>query len=367
MPLTETEWQQVRCLVRDHLVLSVEPRIYLAQFFAADLLGEVSFTNKASDNAVALVDWARNTDQAIRLLEVLASLDAVQVLPDHRHVKSYWVKLVQERAALADTDHFRVSLIPGTQEIFIDRHELRTTLRAFVENPSKFVLRVTGEPVTGKSYTWTLLQHLARPCGFDPTQVILDPGSTADDVIRLLAHRLAPGERNRYEGEEPAKRHLYSADWLVRKALEAARPWWLVLDDYNKLDPTSDVHDLVGHLALAIFNQVGGRAARSVPRLVLLGYAEEFPPLPDRLRRRICHDQASPVGSDELEAFFSQVFMDHHRSKEENIEPGLLAARVAVAVDAVLAAARSGIAGGGSFMREVGYAAEEVVSGYPSF
>ncbi|MGH9252392.1 MAG: hypothetical protein ACRD0W_23165, partial [Acidimicrobiales bacterium] len=256
MPLSEQEWTLVRCLVVDHLVATANPYAVLQDYFP-DKVDTWRVTQVASENADTVVNEAKManlTDHAplsIQLLETLSKLDQIKVLPEIGKVTSYLQRLRAEKVALDHDDPFGACILPGSGEVFINRVQLRASVRLLVDPPDNIpeplVLRVSGERSAGKSYTFSLLQHISDRCGIQPARVIVGKTSTAEDVMRDFAVRVAaPGARPD-PVDDPTKRLRYWALWLVEQARRSspARPWWLVIDQCNDLDPTSEVVELI--------------------------------------------------------------------------------------------------------------------------
>lgn len=100
-----------------------------------------------------------------------------------------------------------------------------------------------------------------------------------------------------------------AAHKIVARATAAEDRFWLVLDDCDRLDPHADAWDAIGVLARAIYEHTPVRS-ETVPRLVLLGYAETMRQLPYEIRKNECRDTARPADADDLRRFFEEFFTD---------------------------------------------------------
>ncbi|MEU9981839.1 hypothetical protein [Streptomyces sp. NPDC050856] len=374
MPLAETEWDLVTLWARECLLETTEPHSRLAQHgFPAEFVSALPLTAVSSDNARALVRASRRDIPAqLRLVEAVASSDHLLVRPEVAKAQEFLERLREDQRVHASQDSFRSCVMKNGTVVFIDRRRLRETLRRFVTDPEKSVLLVDGEPGSGRSYTYHLIRHVGQHSGFRPARVTLCRTSTAVKVVRRLAEfvadpraGLAPPPPS--ELSDPLPSLDDAVHWVVGRATAADDHFWLVLDDCDKLDPTSDVWDLIGKLALAIYEHAGVRHDRA-PRLVLLGYGPSMRQLPYDLRGSVCRDTARVVDRDDLYGFFEQYF---HESPPPSLGDGeqaeaTLAALVDVAVEEVLRAAHRAADGGESYMRAVCTAAERAIHVYRS-
>jgi hypothetical protein len=229
--------------------------------------------------------------------------------------------------------------------------------------PEPLVLRVSGERSAGKSYTFSLLQHLSDRCGIQPAKVIVGKTSTAEDVLRDFAVRVAaPGARPD-PVEDPTKRLRYWALWLVEQAKRTSptRPWWFVIDQCNDLDPTSEVVELIAQLAKAV-KEATLRPPERRPRLVLLGYGDDLADLP-LPRKQVHPDQVRRASEADVKTFFAQYFREAAKRTQgvETIDETVLGQHVAIAAEQVLREATEAERAGRSYMLALSRAAEGAV------
>ncbi|GGT12328.1 AAA family ATPase [Streptomyces purpureus] len=372
MPLTDTEWDMVTGWVRDFLLDTPDPYTPIKQLgFAPEFIGALPLTTRAGENAVALVRAARRTISAqLLLLDGLVHNDALSSLEAGTTAEQLRAALLQDQAEHASPqDHFLSSVLKNGTEVFIDRAELRGKLREFVSDPEKTVLVVDGEPDSGRSYTYHLIRHLGQHCGFRPVRVTLSRTSTAAAVVRRLTEFVADPRTpitplNPTQLNDPLPTLDDAVHSVVRLATAADEQFWLVLDDCDRLDVTSDVWDCIGKLALAIYEHAPVRR-ETVPRLVLLGYSPTTRQLPYEIRKNECLDTARTLGADDLAEFFGQFFAAQPPPGESaGPPPDRVAALVDTALSAVLGAAEAD--GDESYMRRVCTAVEGTVRVYRS-
>ncbi|MER6917110.1 hypothetical protein ABT354_36180 [Streptomyces sp. NPDC000594] len=370
MPLAETEWDLVTLWAREYLLDTVDPHGRLVEYgFPADFVGALRLTAVSTDNARALVRASRrDIDRQLRLIDTLSSVDRLAVLPDIAKAREFQGRLREDHRAHTSQDTFRTCVLKNGTEVFIDRRELRETLRSFVDDPEKSVLLVDGDPGSGRSYTYNLIRHIGQHQGFRPARVTLSRTSTAERVIRRLAAFVAePGTTAPFDPtglNDPLSSTEDAVHWVVSRATAADDRFWLVIDECDRLDPGSDVWDCIGQLALAVYEHTAVNAGQA-PRLVLLGYGPALRQLPYDLRGSLCRDTARPAGAAELRAFFDQYF--HERPPPfldpRQPEESTLTALVDTAVREVLRATGED-SGQEGYMRRVCTAAEGAIRVY---
>ncbi len=364
--LADTEWTLVTELSRDHLLRTVEPHDRLAAFFPAEFVGALPLTSRPADNAVVLVRAVRDAGllgddpPELRLLQTLASLPMLAALPESVRVLEM---LERERALVTSRDGERAAADPflatvlAGREVFIDRHELRTKLRDLHAGAHpKVVLQVTGEPRSGKSYSFRLIEHAAAAYGFRKVPVLLDESGTPEEIVETIALEVASsGDTPPGRQDDPRKWYGRASQWLVKKAKESGGTWWFVVDGLNLLPPTSEVWDLVQRLAMAADLYGDGRV-----RLVLLGYDGV---LDWELRNRCETERLELLSDEDVREFFTEWFRELYGGLPAGERPSddELAAQVDDTVDQILAYADRQRAKGGCYMQQLGSAVEGVV------
>ncbi|MGW4163164.1 trypsin-like peptidase domain-containing protein [Streptomyces sp. NPDC004788] len=324
MPLTETEWGLVTSWVRDHLLDDPDPRTRLQRTaLTTDFVADLPLTPDRDVNARMIVGAARrDLEHQRRLLDALARLGTLDHLDETdavgrgTEVRALLGRVREDEEVLhSEADPFESVVLRHGTEVFIDRAELRGTLRRFVADPELSVLVVDGEPDSGRSYTYRLIRHLGPHCGFRPVRVTLSRTSTAARLVRRLAEFVSPPDDadriplNPTRLNDPLPSIDDAVHRIVSRATAAEDSFWLVLDECDALDPNSDVWDCIGKLALAIYEHTPVRQ-ETVPRLVLLGYSTTLHQLPYDIRNNECRDTAKAVGPNELRDFFTRFFRE---------------------------------------------------------
>jgi hypothetical protein len=364
--LADTEWTLVTELARDHLLDTVDPHDRLGAYFPAAFVAALPLTARAADNALTLIAAVRGAGMRgddpplLRLLEALGAEPELSVLPEARRVGEMLDReralLALERGRAAASDPFLATVLAG-REVFIDRRELRTKLRDLhADDKPTLMLRVTGQPDSGTSHSFRLIEHLAAAYGFRKVPVLLDESGTPEEVIETIALEVAPStESPPQRQDDPRKWYSRASQWLVKKAKESGGTWWFILDELNHLPPTSEVWDLVQRLAMAVDLYGENRV-----RLVLLGYDGDLDP---KLRNRAESEYFEALSETELREFFTDWFRDLYAAAppDQRLEGDRLLAQVDDTVTQILAYARSQSAPGGCYMQKLGIAVEEVV------
>ncbi|GGX24809.1 hypothetical protein [Streptomyces noursei] len=370
MPLRETEWESVTTWLERYLLNVVDPYTQLAPYFDEEFIAALPLGNISSHNARVLVSASRRDIQRqVKLIEVVTTIDEIRVRPEFGEAAEFLHRLREDARIHATQDPFGTRLLKGGTEAFIDREDLRETLRRFVVDPEKSVLLVDGEPDSGRSYTYHFLCHVGQHRGFRPARVTLSRTSTPRQVLQRLAGFVTDPQAGTQPFPSSALNDpLLSLDdavhWVVGLATSSDLHFWLVLDECDKLDPHSDVWDLIGQLALAIYEHAAVHGDRA-PRLVLLGYGRAMPKLPNDVQSSLCWDTARIVEPDDLRRFFDQLFHESRPARLDDADPAEIDGFVEEAVTEVLHAAQDD--DGESYMRRLCTATEKAIDVYRSF
>ena len=194
----------------------------------------------------------------------------------------------------------------GGRRAFIDRTTLRQCVRELVDPVGPRVLIVTGPPLSGKSYSWYLINHVRRQGGFAPHPVDLSqwsgPPAGPADVMRLITNALCwemqPADRTAMEDAQA--RTLLS--WFSGKMAAERDRHWLIFDGLQGATITDAALRLVDGIATAAEQEKAGEL-----RVVLIEYSRTLPQEVDPYALR---EHISQVGVAELRAFFQAAARD---------------------------------------------------------
>jgi hypothetical protein len=202
-------------------------------------------------------------------------------------------------------DPFQVALLPGRRPL-IDRRELRTTLKDFLDsNLPVFVVR--GESRTGKTYSLQLILHVTAAMR-DVLVVHVDfsqaaTGDSAAALMAKLCSRLGlpqPGDRD--ADSTRTRSALDQVDQLVgayRFSDQIRRI--IVIDGLNRTGLRGDVNQLAAMLITEVAN-------RQLPRtqLVLTGYAGEVDPAHGDL---VAREDVLTITSTHVRSYFQDLVL----------------------------------------------------------
>lgn len=196
-----------------------------------------------------------------------------------------------------------LTCIVGSDQAFVDRSELRTSLQQLMPANGWRALVVHGEERSGRSFTHELIAFVvglsdeARIAHVDLSTSSPDLGP--GDLVRRIALQLTLDNQTLPPQQEQAPRwNDELRDWLVGQVEASQRTCWLVIDAIDKVRPSDATMDIIWKLATA---------ARTRPRLrvVLLGCSE---PPPDEVKA--LRELIEPINAEKVEEFFG-VFLQH--------------------------------------------------------
>lgn len=156
---------------------------------------------------------------------------------------------------------------------FIDRHDLRERLRLLCTGSSTTLL-VNGQPKSGKSHSFYLAQHVARPRGFITSHFAVadypQPDKLASEILERLGVDIAPvnqGVENAQRWGEKLAAQI--ADVTAKQKL----PRIFVFDDFPDGELPAGTSKLIVRLA-----KFADEELRAYLRLVLIQFTAELPP-----------------------------------------------------------------------------------------
>ncbi len=199
-------------------------------------------------------------------------------------------------------DPFDEVLLEGTRP-FANRIDLRLSLRALCEAAGSPLLLVTGEPRTGKSFSFYLAQHIARQRAFITSQfdvgALVEPVALATEVLRRVGVPL----KNETTGLESGQRSGKDLADQVKDALEERRQRrLLVFDGFpSPADPPLPPETISFIVRLAKY---ADEELRPFLRILLIRFHE---PLPDALDDVAERDQAQGFTDADMLAVLRQI------------------------------------------------------------
>lgn len=220
------------------------------------------------DQLVHVADQGRWLDQLIN-----AACAAHKERQDLKDIKDR----LQPFVAAASSDPYEVRQLPS-KRVFINRKTLRAALRNLASPNGARVLVVYGPPEVGKTYSFYLIDHIARHpkeggfeiCRFDlENPAAPQPGELAFQIVLTIG-----GDAAKMPSQGPAtstaRWTVFLLEWVVAELKRLDKPHYLVFDGFSKVELPDDTHSLITGLAQRA--QEVGRL-RDLVRVVLLSYS----------------------------------------------------------------------------------------------
>lgn len=216
---------------------------------------------------------------------------------------------------------------------FIDRKDLREALKELRSTDGPRVLVVTGERVSGKSYTNQLIAFLSERTPKNKL-IFVDLDKyvhEAPHLSELVGFQMGMDITNmpRQDDEQKARWVPRLVSWITSRVNNPGdTTYWFVFDGFREQTLLPETKDWIDELAL--------QAETNVPRcrVVLLNYNET---LPFQINDFVSREQIKPIGRDQLIEFFGLLNVDH----DKKYSPEDLTSKV----DVLLAEVDSAIAG----------------------
>jgi hypothetical protein len=206
-------------------------------------------------------------------------------------------------------NHYDAWLLRGNRAL-IDRQTLREKLRTLGDQMGSRILVVDGDPVSGKTYSLQLINHLADFLGaFKVVWVDLvrlaarNPTIEPERLARHIAEqmRLNVASLRPKGAEQDATWIEHFGTWLTGELADRNEQWWIVIDHFLRVPLSQQTKDLVEELAV--------RIDMNIPqlRLVLLSYRDDLPLAGGGGVER---EEIKRIDVDDLTNFFRKVYAD---------------------------------------------------------
>lgn len=212
------------------------------------------------------------------------------------------VAQLKDQPQPTSADPFQEVLLEGNRP-FANRVDLRLSLRTLCEAAGSTLLVVTGEPRTGKSFSFYLAQHIARQRGFITSQfdigTMAEPVALATEVLRRVGVPL----KKETTGLESGQRTGKDLADQVKDALEERKQRRLLVFDGFPVapDPPLPPETISFIVRLATY---ADEELRPFLRVLLIRFHE---PLPDAIDDVAERDQAQPFSDADMLAVLKQV------------------------------------------------------------
>ncbi|HEX5601081.1 MAG TPA: hypothetical protein VFX63_00980, partial [Pyrinomonadaceae bacterium] len=213
-----------------------------------------------------------------------------------------------------------------------DRKDLRAALKELRSANGPRVLVVTGERVSGKSYTNELIAFLGERTPKNKTIYMnLDKYVyEAPNLTEMIGLQMGMDTTKipQQQDEQKARWVQRLVGWILNRIVNPGdTTYWFVFDGFREQTLLPETKDWIDELAV--------QAETNVPqcRVVLLNYQET---LPFQISDYISREEIKPIGREELIEFFGLLNVDH----KGNYSPEDLSSKV----DLVLAKVDAAIA-----------------------
>ncbi len=193
---------------------------------------------------------------------------------------------------------------------FIDRKDLREALRELRSPDGPRVLVVTGQRVSGKSYTNELISFLGERIPNNKTVYInLDKyvyeAPTLTEMVGLQMGMDIP-KIPLQQDEQKARWIQRLVGWILARAVNPGNiTYWFVFDGFREKTLLPETREWIEEFAIQTERNV------RQSRVVLLNYQDT---LPFEINDYVSREEIKPIGRDELIDFFEQLNRDHKRS-----------------------------------------------------
>ncbi len=197
---------------------------------------------------------------------------------------------------------------------FIDRMPLRDKLKEMRSADGPRVLVVTGDRLTGKTYTRELINFFTEKTPKNKAiYVDLDRFVyEATNLTETFGQQLGMDTTKipQQEDEQKARWVQRLCGWIIARIVNPGDvTYWFIFDGFREQTLLQETRDWIEELAI--------QAESNVPqcRVVLLNYNEV---LPLQINDYVSREKISPIGGPELVDFFKQLNRDHKKNYDVN-------------------------------------------------
>lgn len=154
----------------------------------------------------------------------------------------------------------------------------RTTLRQVIGNmtlmdgPRTLVLR--GDPLSGTSYTWRLLNHVARNGAIERVRIDFEQvgdHSPMSVALALAAEMQIAASPERNDNPSQEQLAVYLVRWLSGHLRTSDKTWWIVFDNAHQVTVPPETKEMI----VAFARHFAGGAVDNV-RVFILGFEDEI-------------------------------------------------------------------------------------------
>ena len=283
---------------------SVEDLRQFVSFRLEQSLDAISEGN-LTDRAYSLIAWAEANGRLRELVEKATAYRPGNVtLAAVSSSTLVYLDTLDAQSWDVPQDPFDACILRG-RFAFLDRADLRRSLRELSAAQGSRTLVVNGASRSGKTYSLQLIAFLADRLGLYRVIPIDLREEGADfgpkDLVTKLLNRMG---RNSSVREIPEQQQQQAArwnrelcDWLLGEIRQTETTWWIVVDGVDQVQVHPDTLDLIMKLVGA------AETTESALRIVLLAFTQ---PLPPDLDPFVAREEIREIDRDIVEEFFTQ-------------------------------------------------------------
>jgi hypothetical protein len=235
----------------------------------------------ASDELVAAAaihtcmirEWTDDPCWLVRLLMQVKALSGVGGITSVPNVDQLIQRLHDRINVLDDIwyTHWVQNGLP-----FVDRTPLRDTFRDISRTAGRAVVRIEGDPHTGKTYSSRLLEHVSMSSGWSFRVIKVEVESGSEITMNALSlSQIIVGEMGfpSAASDSPLPDHTVHdiqllQTWILGSARASQKRWWLFLDGFGKLPQNNSARNLIQGLA----DKIANSNYRECLRLILVDF-----------------------------------------------------------------------------------------------
>lgn len=177
-------------------------------------------------------------------------------------------------------------------QVFLDRGSFRSGVTKLMAPAGPVVLRVSGDPKSGKWYSYMFLRFLSlNGNAINPVRILCEPSLTGIAMAQTLLMRMGaeradwqtpPIRSEEEKTESPLRIGQVAADWFFNRVLGTGRNWWFFVK-FTDNSIAADTREFIRQLA---FNIANAPDPTRILRLILVNFVGDLPPDLRRLQIR---------------------------------------------------------------------------------
>ena len=188
--------------------------------------------------------------------------------------------------------------------LFVNRRDLRNHLLELTDLSGSSILLVDGEPQTGKTYSFYLINHVAPTKGYAVSRFMMGKLPKPDELAAEILGRIGLDKPLPPIGVELAERWAEKlADVVARAIVEKGAPRVFVFDEFSDTPLPEGTTSLIVRLV-----KYSDEELRKQLRIVLVRFRAA---LPEELDEIALRDRAEPFSAIDMAAAVMQVAKAH--------------------------------------------------------